>query len=149
MNVIQRRSSSTFPLSARNSGVRTRIGDTRADTHAQPSLDPSTGRNRGAHRRAHTHLNGRSFARNVSTASSLKLVFLARFYLACWPMAVACSIYWPTGSVAWHFTIISPALGFFIIFYFLHIFIIISRRRLMIREFREYYKALFFVCYSV
>lgn len=45
-----------------------------------------------------------------STASSLKLDlfffgFLAHFvYLACWPMAVAWSLYWPTGSAAWHFT---------------------------------------------
>ena len=74
-----------------------------------------------------------------STASSLKLDFffffgfLAHFvYLACWPMAVAWSLYWPTGSAAWHFTwlfsvyifflnllLFSPTLGFFFFFFVL------------------------------
>lgn len=111
------------------------------------------------------YLNGRSFARLMfffsSTASSLKLDFilfylfiyfiyffgfLAHFvYLACWPMAVACSLYWPTGSVAWHFFffvyvlqfflfsgLLAPALGFFLCFRFscTHRLLLLSWRRL-------------------
>lgn len=144
MNVIQRRSSSTFSLSLSHflalshssrllapflslSLARSRsffhaytlfrthsvsmslFACSRAFTARNCACAPSARCTSASTHGARIWMDDPSRVMFFSTASSLKLDlffgFLAHFvYLACWPMAVAWSLYWPTGSAAWHFT---------------------------------------------